>query len=51
MAENDYDDERNIESSGGQHRFKVCFYYYIRLRDSKYNQNKWIIKLQRGYQN
>ena len=51
MVENDRDNERDVESLGGQHRFKVCFNYYIKLRDSKYNQNKWIIKLQRWYRN
>ena len=40
MGKNDYNDERDIESSGRQHRFKVYFDYYIRLRDRKYNQNK-----------
>ena len=45
MGENNRNNERDVESSGGQHKFKVYFNYYIRLRDSKYNQNKWIIEL------
>ena len=37
IGENNSDNERDVEISGGQHRFKICFDYYVRLRDSKYN--------------